>query len=147
MRPRAPRRHPRWPRRSRSRALTAPWPSGPASAEPASASSSDPSLRDLLDSCHPPVESAHHLAHEGIVFRARRRLARGPARLGRPLAQLELDLHLVTKPRAHVRDQLRRLVLRLLVMESITEPQHESRPVHLRLSIEVGSTNGSAQLL
>src|SRR6267143_423651 len=123
MRPRAPRRHPRWPRRSRSRALTAPSPSGPASAEPASASSSDPSLRDLLDSCHPPVESAHHLA------------------------QLELDLHLVTEPRAHERDQLRRLVLRLLVMESVPEPQHESRPVHLRLSIEVGSTNGSAQLL
>src|SRR6202165_5790246 len=92
-----------------------PGPCGPASAGPAAASSSGPSFGDLLDASHPPVEPAHHLADERVVLGAGRRLAARLARLGGRLTKPELDLHLVSKPCAHERQQDRPLAPRLPV--------------------------------
>src|SRR5205823_6447293 len=78
--------------------------------------------RDLLHPRHASVEPAHDLAHEGIVLRARRP-GRGFCRF--VLAQPEVDPDVIAEPRAHVRHQLRRLLLRLLVVEPIPKPQHE----------------------
>src|SRR4029077_13456438 len=91
------------------------WPSGPASAAPAAASSSDPSFGDLLDPRHATVEPAHDLADEGVVLRAGGTLAGRLARVGRRLAQPKLHGHLVTETRAHEPQPVRRAGPRLLV--------------------------------
>src|SRR4029077_18552863 len=121
-------------------------PPGPPSAAPPPASSSDPSLRDLLDPRHATVEPAHDLADEGVVLRAGRSLAGRLASVGRPPAQPKLHGHLVTEPRANERQQLRRLVLRLLVMEPVAEPQDQRRSVYFWLRVEICRAHGSTQL-
>src|SRR4029077_3087243 len=123
------------------------WPSGPASAAPAAASSSDPSLGDLLDPRHATVEPAHDLADEGVVLRAGGTLAGRLVRVGRRLPQAKLNGHLVTEPRAHEWQQLRRLVLRLLVMEPVAEPQDQDRPIDFRLCVQISSAHGPTQLI
>src|SRR5207237_297985 len=129
----------RSPRPSPTPALSGPSAPGPASAAPGAASSSGPSLRDLLHARDPPVEAAHDLAHERIILWA------GPSGRGfrgLVLAETKVDLDVVAEPRPHVRHQLRRLLLRLLVVEPVPEPQHEHRPVHLGLRIEIGPPDG-----
>src|ERR1700682_4155613 len=143
-RPPALRRRPRSPRPSPCPAPPGPCSSCPASAEPASASSSDPSFGDLLHSRHATIEPPHYLANEWIVLGTRRRTTR-LRRL--TLFQPEVHLHLFPQPLAHVRHQLQGLLLRLLVMKPVAEPQDEHRAVILRHRVEVGGSDGAVQLL
>src|SRR5579864_7075206 len=139
-RPRRPRSLPR----SRSRAPSGPSTSCPASAGPAAASSAGPSFRHLLHPRHAAVETAHHLAHEGIILRAGR-ARRGLG--GFTLAETKVDPDLLAQPGPDMRDELSGLLLRLLVVEAVSEPEDERRPVDLRLRVEVGGADRAVELL
>src|SRR5260370_39525157 len=116
----APRRRPRASRRSPCPAAPALFASCPASAGPASASSSDPSFRDLLHARHPSVEPAHNLADEWIVLGTHHLCTR---LRDLTLAKPEVDLDLVAQPFANVRHQLHRLLPGFLVMKPVAGPQ------------------------
>src|SRR5207245_691172 len=142
--PRSPRRHRPMLRPFRFPAPSAASPSGPASAAPGAASSSGPSLGDLLHPRHAAVEAAHDLAHERIILWTRRTL-RGFGCI--VLAQPVVDLRVVAQPRAHMRYQLGRLLLRLLVMKPVSEPQNQQSSVHLGLRVEIHGAHSAIQLL